>query len=225
MGKNVDEPQSSQDLAKIARELYGNTDPLRQNLIGRSMSFLGMDPSAISTQETVTRQLPQPANPYAPGSNDYRDFNPGMPETITETIDRPLLNPDYLPSGPTGVEASPLFAALKQTTEDQYSRARDNILGSIPQGGALTDSLVNLETSRARDMTTNIGNLYQQELDRAMSFALGTPVQSMQGLGQAANVQSNMALANAQNNAATKQALGAGAGAYFGSKNPAKPGV
>lgn len=217
MGKGVDEPESSQELAQIAKDLYGSTDPIRQNLIGRSALFLGLDPSTFVSQEPVAAPGEREIIGYTPETGQ-RDGGVPIYGPPTSTSPAPLLRNDYLPTGPTGVEASPLFAALKQTTEDQYSRARDNILGSVPQGGALTDSLVNLETSRARDMTANIGSLYQQELDRAMSFALGTPIQSMQGLGQAANVQSNMALANAQQNAATKSALGAGAGAYFGAK-------
>lgn len=219
MGKgSTEEPASSQELARIASDLYSSTDPLRQNLIGRSMSFLGIDPSTVmqsqpSPQSPIEREIIgyTPLGPHREGGDPiYADAAPQTPQ--------PLLNPSFTPSGPIGIEASPLFAAMKQATEDQYGRAKDNILASVPAGGALTSGLVDLETGRARDMVDNLGNLYQQEIDRAMSFALGTPVQTMQGLGQAANVQSNMALANSQQNAGTKQALGMGAGAYFGGK-------
>lgn len=154
-------PGSVSELERIARELFGQTDPLRRGLIGRSEQFLegGLDPTA-----------------------------------------------------------SPLFAPLKQATEQQFDLARERTLSSLPQGGALQSALGDIETGRAQTLTQGIGDISQGELSRALTLATGAPPQAIAGLSGAGGIQAQIAQANATQNAAVKEGLGRGVGAIAGSK-------
>lgn len=115
--------------------------------------------------------------------------------------------------GGLDVTQSPMYGALKQGAEDQYARARRNILAATPGGGALTSALTDLEKAKAGTMTAGTGELANQELARAMSLATGAPLTaSFGGLGTAGSIQAQAAQAEAAQNAAAKGAMGQGAG-------------
>lgn len=153
--KTPEEPQSSQDLARLATQLAAESAPLRQGLIGQSMDFM---------------------------------------------------------SGDFDVTGTPQFGALKQATEQQFDTARQRVLGSAPEGGALTQALTNVEMGRAGALTQGIGGLAGQQQAQALGLATGQTGQAISGLGGAAGVQSQMAQAQAAQNASTKQGMGQGAG-------------
>lgn len=108
-------------------------------------------------------------------------------------------------SGSTSVYDLPQFKALQEgfdtnyravrpQVEGQYNIARENVLGSVPRGGGLTQALTNVESNRARsvsDLAYERSNAAQQMimdmLNKAYSYVTGSPMVSISGYGQAAN--------------------------------------
>ena len=157
---NTGANEAAEASAEIARQLFGESAPLREGVLGRSTDF--------------------------------------------------IQNGD--------VYASPQYGALKSNTEAQYGRARDNIIGSSPAGGALSANLGNLEAARVSDLTQGTAALTDNELARAYGLSTGNTSGALQGYGTAGGIQANLANSQAQQNAGKAGALGAGAGSYFGSK-------
>jgi hypothetical protein len=121
-------------------------------------------------------------------------------------------------SGDLDVTQSPMFGAFKNQTETQFNNARNNIIGDTAAGGQLTAALTDLNARRSTALGQGAGQIADAELARAMGLATGQTGQAMSGLGQAANMQAMTAQAEADREAGVLGALGAGAGAYFGSK-------
>lgn len=111
-------------------------------------------------------------------------------------------------SGNLDVTQSPMYGALKLAADQQYRNARENILASIPQGGALGEALAQNEFDLARTMTAGTGQLAQDELNRAYSIASGAPQLAFSGMGGAASAQAAQAQARAQERGATIQGKG-----------------
>ena len=112
---------------------------------------------------------------------------------------------------------TPSFQALKSASDTQFNTARSNIMSSLPQGGALLESLANLEGQKASNLTQGYGNLYENELSRAFALGTGgTPV-AMNALGQAAGVGGQIAQAQAQQQSAMTAGLGYAGGRYLAS--------
>ncbi len=152
-------PEQTQ--ARIARELFEQSDPTRTALFERSEDFLD-DPSAI--------------------------FD------------------------------TPGFAAVKDTTESQFSRARDSIIANTPEGGALTSALADLERNRASDLVQGTARLNENELSRSLALSTGTTGQSLTSLGSAGAIEAQREASDAAGKGAKAGGIGQGAGAYFGSK-------
>ena len=160
-GKEADEPQSSEEAAKIAKKMFRQTNPLRKDMIGNFENFLG---------------------------------------------------------GGYDVSQNPVWGAGRDVIENQYDVARENAIGNIPAGGALTDQLSNLDSDRASAMGQLGGNVAQDEYNKAYGMASGAPGQAMGTLSQIGGQQ---AMANAQQTSGKYGALGdlgMGAGMYLGSK-------
>jgi len=119
---------------------------------------------------------------------------------------------------PNDVFNLPGYAAVKDTTESQYGRARDSIIANTPEGGALTSALVDLERNRASDLVRGTAQLNDAELARAMTLATGTTGQSLAGLGSAGAIQAQREASDTAGKTGMASALATGAGAYFGSK-------
>jgi hypothetical protein len=118
---------------------------------------------------------------------------------------------------------SPTYALGRQGLESQYGQAKSNLMGNMPQGGALQAALANLEGSRASavgSLPASIsGNLTQDLFNKTYGTAFGAPGQAMQGLGMAnsswtsrANVQSMVDQQQAQANSQLMGGLGQGIG-------------
>ena len=87
--------------------------------------------------------------------------------------------------------------------EDQYQIARQNVLGSMPRGGGLTDALASVELGRARDISglgaqmeqqrqATIMGIIEDMMSKAYGYAMGAPQQAMTGLGGPASNLANM---------------------------------
>jgi len=213
--KSQREPQSSKDLAAIARDLYGKTDPLRTALIGRSAAFLGV-PTAPAPQSPMTGPA-QASNPGTRGGRIQFGYK-GQPQPQ----DLPQLLSTAAPAAPAAapdIFATPGYDFLKNTVEKQYGQARENALATTAPGGGLARVLSQIEMGRADSMIAGKSNLYDTEMNRAFSLATGTPLTtSTSALGTAGNIQAQIAMANAQQNAAAKQGIGMGTGMMLGGK-------
>ena len=117
-----------------------------------------------------------------------------------------------------GIDNSAQFSAFKAAAEPQFAQARESVIANTPTGGGLTSALTQLEGQRARTLTEAQGGIEQQELARAMQLGTGMTGPALSTLGNAANVQAMIAQSEADREAGMLGALGAGAGAYFGSK-------
>jgi hypothetical protein len=88
-----------------------------------------------------------------------------------------------------------LFTQGKQGIEDQYGQARQQIMSQMPRGGALEDALLNLEMNRAKSaggLTAQIAAPLAQDIyNKAYSYAVGAPAQTMSGLSSAAGIYGN----------------------------------
>lgn len=113
----------------------------------------------------------------------------------------------------------PQYGSLKNSVDQQYGRARENILSSTPSGGGLISALSNLEGQRAGSLATGLGGLADNEMARALGLATGQQPAALGGLSSAAQSQGNIALAQSQQAAGNAQAIGGALGSYFGSKN------
>lgn len=210
--KSQREPQSSKDLAAIARDLYGKTDPLRTALIGRSAAFLGVPtaPAAPAASQPTVAPRAQQRGQLTNMPAGYSTAAQELPQMLS-TASTPAAAPDIF--------ATPGYDFLKDTVEKQYGQARENALATTAPGGGLARVLSQIEMGRADSMISGKSNLYDTEMNRAFSLATGTPLTtSTSALGTAGNIQAQIAMANSQQNAAAKQGIGMGAGMMLGGK-------
>lgn len=224
-------------LAQLSRDLYNQTNPLRQALIDRSGRFLGV-----------------PAQPSPLPSS--QPLAPPEPEFIWETDEsdtgrktrRRVQNPDYNPNaqalpvahpgssemfhgGPVPIDGAPqgvpvqsdfdptasfLYGPTKSAIESQYGIAKNNLIAGAAPGGAMTTGLANIEGQRARTLAAVISDITEKEYANAMSLATGGASQSMTGLGSAGAINAQLQAAEAARQASAKQGLGAGVGYLAG---------
>jgi len=104
-------------------------------------------------------------------------------------------SPEYGGYDPT---TSPVFRAGRRTIEDQYGNAKENIIGSMPAGGQLTDKLADVETGRADALGNLAAGTYEDMWNKAFTYATGAPAVSTSTLG---NIAGSEAMINAQNSA------------------------
>jgi hypothetical protein len=169
-------------------------------LIGRSSSFLGAPTSA------------PPGGPVMMDASGKAGGLPGMAIQVPN-------QPGVAPGGGFGdVRATPTFQAFKDTADRQFQQGRENVLSTLPRGGALSEALVDLDSQRAATLTQGAGAIYGDELARAMTLATGTTGAAMSGLGSAGAIQAQMAANQAATTGSKFESLGYGAGAYLGGK-------
>ena len=204
----------------------GGGNPLKRvgNEVGRwgrqidptsSESLFGDTSNFFGNFNPASPDLDQMTGKGEPGGNASADDLSQISKALFEETDplRQTLigqSENFL-AGNMDVTGTPMYGALKSSAEDQYGRARKNILASTPTGGGLTSALTQADLAKAGMLTRGTGDIAGRELDRATALATGTPLSaSLSGLGTAGSIQAQMAAAEAQQNAATKQALGSG---------------
>ena len=192
--------------ARLATQLFGETDPIRQALIGRSANFLGI-PSGAGGAAALPET--SPSSPYGTPFLGIPPTHSGpMPGSVSITGG----------ARPFDVTASPEYAALMDATNRQFARAKDASIATSPAGGALTESLAGLEGQRAGTLAQGAGQAYGDEISRAMTLGTGQTGTALGGLGSAAQTQAYSANAAATQQAGKSSAIGQGLGAYMGSK-------
>jgi hypothetical protein len=118
---------------------------------------------------------------------------------------------DFL-RGDFDVSSLPQYSAAKNTIEQQFNRAKDNIIAGTPEGGGLTDALIDVEGARAGSLVNVEGALGETETNRALQLATGGAAQGSAGFGQAGQTAAQLALAESQQNAGKAAGLGSAAG-------------
>lgn len=188
----------------------------------RALSDLkGSSPMVWSdTMDSNVRQRIDPAAVAALRSSFDR-----RPASLTDAQQERLSFLEERLSNPTApgtslssqIHSSPQFASLKDAIDRQFSMAKKNLLGTTPAGGALTSSLANLEGQRAGNMASGFGDLAEREMARAFALGTGQTPIALSGLGSAAGSLGQIQAAQAQQQSATTQALGYGAGRLMAS--------
>ena len=86
---------------------------------------------------------------------------------------------------------APAFSTMKGAVEDQYGVAKENILRSMPEGGALSGSMADLEMARAGDIGRGTAGLttgiVQDMLNKSYGLATGNTDQATGMLGGVAD--------------------------------------
>jgi hypothetical protein len=128
-------------------------------------------------------------------------------ETFFNPAEGRKYDPSQLPA------FSPLYNLSRTGLEDQYGVAKENILSTLPRGGAMGRSLANLETGRAKDIGSLqssisapiISDLYNKAYNAG--FVTG-PNQAIGGMGAADQSWNQRNISQAQLDMdATKAAL------------------
>lgn len=204
--------------ARMAQQLFNQTNPLRQALIGRSANFLGVPAMAGGGAGDMKTGSGPGIHPVTgPMTNLITSAMGGMPGSPGPSAPPVVTGMGDMVGG-GGVTSSPTFLAFKDSADRNFNRAKDSAIARLPGGGALAESLVGLEGDRAASLTQGAGAIYGDELSRAMSLATGITGTSLNSLGQAAATQAAIAQANADQKAGKAGGLGSGLGAFFGMK-------
>ena len=130
----------------------------------------------------------------------------------TGLIDRGV---NFLDGG-LDVTASPQFAAMQNAANQQFSRARDNILSTTAPGGALTDALAQAELGRADTLTQGAGAIAGDEINRALQLASGGFAQGANTAGQIQATQAAARAAERQSVISAKKGGGGGGASSLG---------
>ena len=119
---------------------------------------------------------------------------------------------------------SPAYAPGKNALEGQYGAARENILASMPSGGALYSALGDLEGARADSLTNLDSAMAQDEYNKIYQLATGMPATALTGASSAAgidaqlqNIAAQTGISQDQMTMGAKSAIGQGLGSVFGS--------
>lgn len=222
------ETSASRSQAAIAKQLFEQTDPLRQSIIGMNMDFLGIPqmPGPTTAQPTTQPSPFEPQKRLSPaamrgpaGQRRIEKMRRSTEITPTTTM-QPGATP-YSPSfGDIDVSVLPQFQVGKNLIEQQFRRGRESTLASGATGGALQDILANQEADRARTLGTMGAQLTQDQLNQALGIATGTVGQVQSGLSTVMNAQAQQAAAESAAKGSKGQGLGTVAAAAM-MKNPA----
>lgn len=202
--------------ARLAEQMFLQTDPLRSALIERSAAFLGAPsaPTDLEAARMASAPVPQGRGPM--GNMVSELLQRRRDAAIANPASQPTPRVGGSPMGFGDVMGTPTYAAFRDSTNRTFGAARDNTMSRLPAGGALLESLAGLEGQKASTLTQGAGQIYESELARAMGLATGMVPQAMGGLGQAALAQAQAAAMEAQQGAAKAGGLGSAAGTALG---------
>ena len=116
------------------------------------------------------------------------------------------------------ISKNPMWSGGKSAIEDQYNVARDNVIGNMPTGGELNESLTNVDIGRAKGLTELISNIENDMMNKSYQAAFGTVPSSISSQTSTANQN---ALLQAQEDANDNQMMmqiGTGLAGLFSDK-------
>jgi hypothetical protein len=115
-------------------------------------------------------------------SKDYYNQTAGMRGGLINNLSR-FISGNYDPT------ASPMYGPAKMTAERQYNTARNQVMSDTPTGGALYESLGNLQGQKANTMTDLMSKIISDEYGKAYSMGQGS--QTVAAAGVQAGAQSS----------------------------------
>ena len=143
----------------------------------------------FGSDNDAARDASKIANKY------YRQTMPARTNILHRGTD--FLRGDFDPA------ASPVWDPTKTILEDQYNRARENVIANMPVGGPMQGALGDIETNRANQLASLGADIATDEYNKIYGAAMGAPQVSLGGLTSIAGTQA----------AAQAQQAGAGFGA------------
>jgi hypothetical protein len=200
MGKSSSRPVNiqqqidpfSQASANIANQLFNQTNPLRQTVIGDFNQLLGGNTAAPATSlpnQIISGDWQQYYNPTRGFDIDsYLAANPVAPTTTPAAPDvngvaalsnvsniLPLIS-NTAPSLTVNPDNPALFGGAKAALENQFRIAQNRTREILPTGGSLNQGLVDLESGRARSLAQIMADLASQGAmaqERGLDRAIG----------------------------------------------------
>jgi hypothetical protein len=189
-------------MAKMGKEIFSETDPMRTSIINSLGGFMGLtDPMTMETGLGKNKQ-----------------------ETTFDWL--------YDKYGSTNFPSqySPVYNAAKSGIENSYTQGKNNLIGTLPGGGAKIEALSNLEGQRMGNYSNLNSSIATDLYNKAYGLATGVaPSQASNLLGSASGTyQSGLntnAMSAAQQQSSLMQmfgSLGTGAGMMAGGKSGGK---
>ncbi len=83
---------------------------------------------------------------------------------------------------------SPLFAQQKNSIEQQYGTAKDNLLAALPGGGAINEGVTGLEVGRANSLIDTLAQIFNQEYMASLGMATTSPETAFMGMGTGGDI-------------------------------------
>ena len=220
-GKSGNDSNVGKKTEQMAQQYFNETQPLRSSLVGNYQNFLG----GPAPQQPSGGQGPAPQQSFG-----VQGFDKLMPTFMGPNGGANVPGdvgganvPGDVGGAPAGglaydVTRNPVWGAGRNVIENQYDVARQNTLSNMPKGGALVDTMSDVDQGRAQALGGLASQVSQDEYNKAYGMATGAPGQAMSTMSSLAGSE---AMANAQQSAGKMGALGdlgLGAGTYFGSK-------
>jgi hypothetical protein len=155
-GKNEGGGAAANTQARLAEQMFLQTDPLRSALIERSAAFLGA-PSAPTDLEAARQ-----ANAFVPeGRGMFTDLFQSQRDTAAANpASQPTPRAGGAPMGFGDVTGTPTYAALRDSADQTFRQARESATARLPAGGALIEALADLEGRKASTLTQGAGQIY-----------------------------------------------------------------
>jgi len=168
-----------------------------------------------------------PFNPFGKGGSkkkktNFADIQGQLAQRLFDQTD-PLRSAligrseDFL-SGGFDPTQTPAYQDLQLQTGRNFNQAKDNIIARFAPGGGLIDAITGLEGDRAATLSGGASQIYQSELDRALSLGTGATGLALGSIGQAGNIQAMKSQAAAERDSAKAQGTGAAVGSFAGAK-------
>lgn len=192
-GKDGGENEAANAQSRIARQLYAESAPLRQNLLGLYGNMFGGAPNVMP-----------PSGGMMPGvsKNAMIDSTNGKGGAQQGIASAPNFDPTQ----------SFMFEPARNVINQQFENARENIIANTAPGGALLDRLAENETQKAMQLGSLAADIGERDLNRAIGLATGQTQQAQSGFNSAAYLQAQQAQQQAQDKQGAGQALGTMAG-------------
>lgn len=121
-----------------------------------------------------------------------------------------LMAGDYDPT------ASPLWDPGKSNLEDQYAKAREQMMAGLPSGGVLLSELADLEGTRAGALSELGSGIAADEYNALLSTVMGVPGDLFGGLTGLAGAEMNAEALAEMADAQMYTGIGTGIGTIFG---------
>lgn len=121
-----------------------------------------------SQQESLMDSAVTAANAQAGIASDYYGATKPLQQQVLQR------SMDFM-KGNFDPTASAMFAPIKNTVEQQFGTAQNNLMSQLPQGGALFQGLANIQGQKAISLSDLIAKIVADEYQKAYAIGSGSP--------------------------------------------------